>query len=156
MKTLVVYYSRTGNTRKAGKKIAGMLNADVEEIVDLKDRSGILGYMLSGRDASLNRQAEIKTSFDASLYDLVVVGTPVWAFTVSSPVRTYLLQNKDKFRELAFFCTQGGSGGKRAFKAMEQLSGKKPAAVLELNEKEAVGESGGIKIKKFADELKSA
>jgi flavodoxin len=43
MKTLVVYYSRTGTTRKVAEAIAGILRCDIEEVVDTKKRSGILG-----------------------------------------------------------------------------------------------------------------
>ncbi|HBP51341.1 TPA: flavodoxin, partial [Candidatus Shapirobacteria bacterium] len=51
MKTLVVFYSRTGNTRRMGELIAQKLHADIDEIIDQKSRSGIIGWILSGRDA---------------------------------------------------------------------------------------------------------
>ena len=38
MNTLVVYYSRTGNTKAIGEAIAEALNADIDEIIDLKKR----------------------------------------------------------------------------------------------------------------------
>jgi len=45
MKTLVVYYSRTGKTKFVAEKIAVELKADVEEVVDLKSRSGRFGFL---------------------------------------------------------------------------------------------------------------
>ena len=51
MKTLVIYYSRTGNTRFAAETVAAEIGADVEEVVDLKNRKGRLNYLPAGRDA---------------------------------------------------------------------------------------------------------
>jgi menaquinone-dependent protoporphyrinogen IX oxidase len=39
---------------------------------------------------------------DLSSYDRVVIGTPVWAWSVSSPVRAYLMANKGHLPELDF------------------------------------------------------
>ena len=151
MKTLVVYYSRTGNTRKAGKEIARQLKADEEEILDVKNRSGPIGWLKSGRDAQKKILSEIKpTKKDPSKYDLTIVGTPIWAWTVSSPVRTYL--SKNKFKKVAFFCTCGGDSGK-AFVEMETAS-KKPVASLVISEKELKENTYQQKIKEFVVSLK--
>ena len=41
-KTLVLYYSRTGTTKKLATFIGDVLGADVEEIIDTKNRSGVM------------------------------------------------------------------------------------------------------------------
>jgi multimeric flavodoxin WrbA len=76
------------------------------------------------------------TKNDVSLYDLVVVGTPVWARNVSGPVRTYLQQNKSKFKNVAFFCTYGCSGSEKALKDVEKLCGRPAAGKLDVLERE--------------------
>ena len=48
---LCIYYSRTGNTRRAVEEIAGALDAEVVAITDDRDRSGWKGYLRSGMDA---------------------------------------------------------------------------------------------------------
>jgi len=48
MKTLVAYYSRTGNTKKVAVEIAKNLKADIDEIIDKKDRSGMIGWIIGG------------------------------------------------------------------------------------------------------------
>jgi hypothetical protein len=45
LKSLVVFYSRTGNARFVAQTIAARVSADIEEVIDLKKRSGIIGYL---------------------------------------------------------------------------------------------------------------
>ena len=150
MKTLVVFYSRTGTTKKVAEKIARALKCDKEEIKDTVKRSGPVGYMRSGREAAARKLTELKKiKKDPAGYDLVVVGTPIWAWNVSSPVRTYLTKNKSRFKKVAFFCTMGGSGAERAFKEMERLVGKKPSRTLALTTNQVVRGDPSEQIKRF-------
>ena len=67
-------------------------------------------------------------ALDTSQYDLVVVGTPVWGGSACAPVRAYLLENRSKFRHVAFFCSFGGLGSQAAFDEMRELAGRAPVA----------------------------
>ena len=58
-KVLVVYYSRTGTTEKIGGLIASAVKADVEKLADKKDRSGVWGYLVGGKDAGFDNETEI-------------------------------------------------------------------------------------------------
>ena len=90
-KILVVYYSRTGTTQKIAKEISGRLGADMEEVVDKKNRKGIIGWIRAGRDAGAKRLTEIEEpQRDPGLYGLVIIGTPIWNGTISTPIRTYI------------------------------------------------------------------
>jgi menaquinone-dependent protoporphyrinogen IX oxidase len=85
-KILVVYYSRTGTTRSLAAGLAKALGADLEEICDCSNREGLDGYLRSLVDAFHKRQVEIvPAGLDVSAYDLVVIGSPVWAGSVSAP-----------------------------------------------------------------------
>src|SRR5512136_2464587 len=59
MKTLVVYYTRTGNSKFAAETIAAELGADIEEVVDLKKRQGRLAFLPNGRDAMQGKETQI-------------------------------------------------------------------------------------------------
>ena len=50
MRSLVVYYSRTGVTKKVAEAISQMLGADIEEIIDRRDRRGPKGFFTGGRE----------------------------------------------------------------------------------------------------------
>jgi flavodoxin len=153
MKTLVVYYSRTGNTRKVAGEIAEALGAELDEIKEKKDRSGALGYMQAGKDAMMGKGAEIGEGKDAGGYGMVVVGTPIWAFTVAPPVREYLDRNKGKIEKVAFFCTQAGKGSEKAFGEMEKICGKEPVGVLVVSEKEIADGEHARKAREFAGKI---
>lgn len=154
MRTLIVYYSLTGTTRKVAEQLSKRLRADMEEIVDKKKRSGILGSISANLDAFLKRSTGIGESkcFPGE-YDLVLIGTPVWAFTITPAVRSYLEKYKNNLKKVAFFCTKGGSPGKPALFEMAKISGHKPAALLELNEKECKTAECLWKIEKFVKEI---
>src|ERR1035441_4643109 len=104
---LIVYYSRTGTTRQLAQALAAALQCDTEEIVETKSRSGILGYLRSVIEARRQRPSDTMVTAikDPSLYDLVILGTPVWAWSASSPIRAYMMANRTRFAAVAFFCT---------------------------------------------------
>jgi len=151
VKSLVVFYSRTGTTKKVAEAISSILECDVEEVFDTKNRAGFLGYTSAGREATSKRLTTIReTKVDPFLYDLVIIGTPIWASTISSPIRTYLSQNKGRFKQVAFFCTFDDSS-KDAFAEMEEFCGKPPLGLLELRRKEVErGEYSGD-VRKFVE-----
>jgi len=71
---------------------------------------------------------------DAKSYDLVILGTPVWASHMASPMRSYLQANAGKLARVGSFCTQGGSGGPKVLAELADLAGKRALATLLLNE----------------------
>ena len=151
MKTLVVFYSRTGVTRTVAQALAGQLQADIEELHDRKKRAGALGFIVGGKDACLKRLTEIDPPVkDPAAYDLVVIGTPVWADTMAPAVRTYLSQRVQSLRNVAFFCTMMGSGDKKTFVALEEVVGKPPKGVLALLSKQVKSGTFAPSVQEFA------
>lgn len=156
MKTLVVYYSRTGTTKKVAEFISSKLNCDLEEIVDVKSRKGVVGWLRSGMEATTNKNASINESkYDLASYDLVIVGTPIWNGRISSPMRTYLNQNKDGLRRVGFFCTHLGSDQK-AFLEMESKFGKKLIAEISIKRESVENEKYVTEIEHFINKLEAS
>ena len=156
MKTLVVYYSRTETTKKVAEEIASKLDSEVEEIRDTVNRKGIWGWLISGRDGMKRRLTKLyRMEKNPADYDLVIVGTPIWAGNVSAPTRTYLTAFKNKFKKVAFFCTMGGRGDENAFKEMEEVVGQKPIATLALVAKEVSANNYTEEIGEFLNTISS-
>ena len=150
--TLVVYYSRSGTTRRLAKMLARELDADLEEIVDDGDRRGVLGYLRSGLEAALRRVPAIHPlEHDPSTYDLVVVGTPIWNWSLSAPVRAFLDEHGKQLDRFAFFCTCGSSGSGRVFRQMRELCGKNPVAQLVVTAGTSSANDYGGRVRRFVD-----
>ena len=157
MRILVAYYSMTGTTRKVAEHIKERLGADLEEIVDKKKRGGPIGWLMAGKDASSKNLTEIEDpSKDPSSYDLVVIGSPVWNDTVSTPIRTYIIKYRGWFNQVALFTTQGNEKT-GATADMDALIGRAPLASIQLRKKQDV-ESGDYveKLKEYMEGLEGS
>ena len=155
MTILIIFYSRTGTTKTVANFLSKNISCDSEEIFDTKNRKGFFGYLKSGKDAMMKKLTILeKIDKDPGSYELIVIGTPIWASNMSTPIRTYIVENKEKFKRVAFFCTEGGRGGKKCFERMTELCDKDPVATLEINSKDIKSETYLEKVKEFTNELK--
>ncbi|KAK45584.1 flavodoxin [Caballeronia jiangsuensis] len=128
-KVLVVCFSRSGKTRAVGEMLAERLHADFEAITEPIDRSGLSGYLRSLADAVFTRSVRLdRPRHDVAQYDIVAVGTPVWAGTVSAPVRIWLASHRRELPHVAFFCTEHMRGDDATFRDMTKVAGKRPVA----------------------------
>lgn len=131
MKAIVLFYSRTGWTRRVAEDVASRLGCDIEAVVPKRSFKGILGWLRAGRTAMKGIPVELEPlTKDLGSYDLVVVGTPVWGGTVSSVIRTVLVQNADRLGRVAFLVTSGGLKTEQTLEALQGLCGKPPVATL--------------------------
>ena len=154
MKTLLVYYSRTGNTRKIANTISESIECDIEEIVEKDKRKGIIGYLKSGYQASRGKAEHIEDSkYKISNYDLLIIGTPVWAGKMSVPVRTYLKKNMNKIPLLACFCTTNRSGLENTIEDMGNYVNTTPLASFGVKSSDIKNGTYKNIIEKFALEV---
>lgn len=125
MKTLIVYYSKTGTTAKVAKDLASSIGADIEEIIDKKNRNGIWGSLSAGIDGANKKLTEIESlKNDPSDYDMVILGSPIWGENMVPAIRTYISENKDSFRQVGLFITSGGTEVEKITPSFEEASGK--------------------------------
>ena len=132
---LCVYYSRTGNTRRAMEDIALALGAELAEIQDSTDRSGWGGWLRCGVDAMRRTLPPVKcgAKFPLTDYRLVIVGSPVWAGRCSSVVRSFLKQHGGELRNAAFLLTRGSENkSEKVFQQMDLYTpcGHRPSVSL--------------------------
>lgn len=157
MKVLVVYYSRSGNTRAIAEAVAERLGADIEVIRDDARRGGLFGFFRSGREAWRERPADIAPSVhDPADYDIVVIGTPVWASNMSSPARAYIERHRSRLGRIALFCTVGGMGADKALFRMEALADRTPVASLAVTERDFKEGADKAKVAAFADAIQQS
>ena len=151
---LVVYFSRSGYTRRVAEYIAHAVGADCEAILEGRSRRGLLGYWRSAREGMRGIASDIEPgSANPRDYRLVVLGSPVWAGHVSSPVRAYIARHKTDLSNVALFCTEGGSGAPRVLQAMAALCGRTPVATAFFTDRDIDGAGFDSKAAPFISAL---
>ncbi|MFY7856687.1 MAG: flavodoxin family protein [Rubrivivax sp.] len=130
---LVVYFSRTGQTRRLAMRLALELQGTPAEIREQSPRSGVFGRMQAGALSLLGREVEIRPMRrDPAAYELVLIGTPMLGWRLAAPVRTFARQWNHQLRHVAFFASAPPEEARVAFEEMELLLGRPPVAELAL------------------------
>ena len=113
MKILVVYYSLDGNTKFLAESIAECIGADVLRLMPVKDiKNNKMKYFFGVKQAAMRSKPELQP-FDLKTeeYDVIIIGTPVWAFTMTPAVRSFLNKVELKDKKIGLFsCHRGGLG----------------------------------------------
>lgn len=135
MRILVVYYSRTSVTKTAAQTISKTIGADLEQINDLQNREGILGYIGAGYGVLFDRLTKLgELKCKPEDYDLVIVGTPVWAGKPSIAVTTFLKKYGGKIRHIAVFAIHATHNPyPKVFDFIEKIVNKKSVKNLSLS-----------------------
>lgn len=93
MSKIIIFYSRTGNTKTMAEEYAGEKGIDIYEIKDLVNRKGFIGFIKSAIQAVMKKSTPIEdVTIDISSYSRVILCTPIWVGTIPSPVRTFILK----------------------------------------------------------------
>ena len=136
MKSLVAYYSFSGNTDRVAKMFADILKKKGEvDMRRLKPKDEISSFLAQCRAARSHKRAELEAGavFDASPYDLVLIGCPVWAFAPVPAMNTYLdaLSGLNGKRVIVLLTSGSGLGVKHCFKHIRSVLENKGAARID-------------------------
>jgi flavodoxin len=114
-KMLIIYYSLTGNTKYIAEKLRKKNGGDVFVIETVKTYPAEYSALTDEAKRELQTgdlPALKKNPPDMSSYDLILVGSPVWWYTVSTPVMSFLRQADFAGKKVSAFCTHEGGIGK--------------------------------------------
>lgn len=120
---LIVYYSYTKNTEMIVKKIKEKLNCDVLEIkpvVPYSDNYDEVVRLEQNNETAKKTPPIEKIDIDLEKYKEIIIGTPVWWYTIAPVIRTFLKENNLSGKKIIPFATNGGWIG-RTFKEIEEL-----------------------------------
>ena len=131
MKTAVVFYSLDGNCALIAEAVKTQLNAELIRLQimgDKKRRSFFkmlwgIGMMLSRKKPPLKPY-----TFDPAVWDLIIIGTPVWAGSPAPPLQTFLSQTSITGKKIALFVCHAGGKGDALEKLKALLPGNEIAA----------------------------
>lgn len=122
MKTLILYYSYGGNTKKIAEMIHKEIGGDLVEVKTAKPYSGYYNVVVDQGQQEVNQgyMPEIQPlKIDVQAYDQIILGSPVWWYTFAPAMKTFL-NTYDLSGKIIFpFATNGGWIG-HTFKDFEQ------------------------------------
>ncbi len=123
-KSIVVYYSWSGNTRKIAQLISQFSGAQLLEIRPVKPYPANYNQLVAQARTEIQqglRPAIEKVECDWDRFDTVYVGTPIWCGTMAPPLATFLEAQNFALKKVMPFCTHGGGGKGNAHKDLEML-----------------------------------
>lgn len=131
-KTLVVYYSATGNTEEAANYIAAATNADIFALepknpytdadLDWTDDNSRVVYEHDNPEARDVELAAV-TVPDWESYDTVFIGYPIWWGIAAWPVDSFVKENDFTGKTVVPFCTSASSGLGESGELLAELAG---------------------------------
>ena len=123
MKKIVIYYSYGNHTRMIAETIKDALNCDILEIKPKVPYSTDYDKVVNETEDNLESRKtpeieDINVSLDD--YDMVILGTPVWWYTITPPIRTFLKNYDLSGKVVIPFATNAGWLGS-TFKEIKEL-----------------------------------
>ena len=83
-------------------------------------------FIWGGKSAVMAEKPKLKPyDVDLSQYDEVIIGFPIWASTITPPIRTFVCDNLEelKAKKIAVYACQSGNGAEKAFAKLKDLLG---------------------------------
>jgi multimeric flavodoxin WrbA len=135
MKILVTYYSYSGITDKVINAYKDILSKSNEVTIQrLRPKEEIKTFFAQCRAAFAKKRAELQDGidFDASRYDIILIGSPVWAFAPAPAVNTYLdkLSGITAKRAVILLTSGSGAGVGNCFSYIRNILRNKGASTI--------------------------
>jgi len=105
-KTLILYYSLTGNTRAGCEALKKELGASIMEIKDLRKRSGKWGFFKTAIGSLVGKHTKIEPEkLDLTGYQNIILGSPIWTGKLSMAIRTVIDRNRFDGKKVIIYTT---------------------------------------------------
>jgi len=148
-KNLIVYYTCSGLTKRVADLIKEKTNGDIFEIELEKPYTKLSAYTIGIVHTRNGHNPKIKNKIDITKYNNIFLGTPIWAYTLSPALRSFIVDHSLKGKTIIPFCTDGGNKG-RYFEHMNNLC--KDGEVLPGLNISFVNKKSDEELKKLIDE----
>lgn len=154
-KVLIVFYSRSGTTRRLAAALAQRLDAEVAEIRCERYGRGVFGFMRAAYDSLRGNLPPVETSQKVTGdYDIALLGAPVWTSHPAVPLRAFLQSSPDLPARVALFLTYDGhSAPEVAIRETQALLPGTLQASLSLRGEEVRGSGLAELVENFSDRL---
>ena len=153
-KTLIVYYSLTGNTKTGCEVLQKELQVDILEIRDLVNRSGGWGFARSAFGSLLGLHTKIDPEQpDMSAYQNIIIASPIWTGKLSMAIRTFIDKNRFDNKKVILYTTTNAEEKEKYKEKNRNLLREKGGEVVGYFQILAKKEVGGEKVLRTKDEM---
>lgn len=131
MKTLILYYSFTGKTKREAEKLAASLGADLHEITEVKKRNLFTAFIPGCLHAMKRAVPAIRPlETEPAEYDRIYIGAPVWA---SSPAPAFnaAVMLLPAGKEVGVFLTSGSGDTAKSAEGTKKMITDKGCKVID-------------------------
>lgn len=112
-KILTIYYSNGENTKNVAQNLHSIVGGDIIEVQLLeKYPKNILKMSKLVRKQIKEGDFPKIEDIDISNYDVIFIGSPIWNFSISLPMKTFLKNNNFENKTLIPFFTYSGGVNK--------------------------------------------
>ena len=146
MKTLLIYYSFSGNNEIIAEELQNKLECDLYKIKELKRRTKFSIIL----DIMFNRGTRIQQpELNLQQYDHIILMAPIWTGKLATPMRAFLELERDFIKEYSFITVCGGAlgGNKKIAGELSGLLSSEPVSLLELKVNDLLPDDQKGKIK---------
>ena len=128
MKTLVVYYSKTGNAKKVAEIVINELGGCDHAALIFDEKANT-----------------IEGAADPSGYERVILVCPIWAFSLSTPMKLYLKEYGKSIQSYSLIVTCGMIGLRGCVKNCVKATGKQPLKSMKIKDKHLKADNFDVK-----------
>ncbi|USS93207.1 flavodoxin [Fructilactobacillus ixorae] len=124
-KTLIAYFSRTGNTKEVAQLIHAHVGGDLFAIQTKQPLPASFAEQktVAQADQDANRRPELANQVpNFAEYDTIYLGTPTWDMALPQPVASFLTSYAFQGKTLFPFATNAGFGTGTLFAQIKELA----------------------------------
>jgi flavodoxin len=153
-KTLILYYSLTGNTKAGCEALQKELNASIIEIKDLRKRTGKWGFFKTAIGSLVGRHTKIEPEkVDLTGYQNIILGSPIWTGKLSMAIRTVIDRNRFDGKKVIIYTTTNAYEKEKYKEKGKNLVRKKGGEVVGYYQILAKDEVDGEKIDRTKEQI---
>lgn len=130
MKTIIIYYTFGGSTKKEAERLGTELNVPLCRVMEAHNRSFFAAFVPGGFLAMNRKSVAIRPlNINPNDYDRIIVGCPVWA-GYPAPAFNAIVEQLPDGKEVELFLCSGGGDTQKSEQGTKTLIEKKGCTVI--------------------------
>ncbi|MGB8453744.1 MAG: flavodoxin [Anaerocolumna sp.] len=122
MKSIVIFYSFEGSTKLIADMIARETAAETLELKPEKEipKGGFKKFFWGGKSVIFKDKPKLLNTIpNLEQYDIIFIGTPIWAGSFTPPINTLISNISVKNKKIVLFACNSGGGADKCFEKLK-------------------------------------